>query len=55
MNLGWKFLLSLNRKFFDFKKISFRCFGFSVAIGAFLRDCGLSYLYHKNGTSKNCS
>ena len=32
---GLKFLLCLNRKFFDFKKIQFRYYGFSLAINVF--------------------
>ena len=31
-DLGLKFLLYLNRKFFDFKKTSFRYYGFLVAM-----------------------
>ena len=40
MTLGLKFLLWLSRKLSDFKKASFRYYGFSVAINVFLWDCG---------------
>ena len=36
MTSGLKFLLCVNGKFFDFKKASFKCYGFSVAINVFL-------------------
>ena len=36
MTFGLKFLLWLNGKLFDFKKTSFRYYGFSVAINVFL-------------------
>ena len=40
MNLGLKFLLCLNGKFFNFQKTPFRYYGgFMVAINAFLWNC----------------
>ena len=48
MSLGFKFLQCLNGKFFNFKKIPFRYYGFLVAIGAFLWNCRLRCLYHKD-------
>ena len=38
MTLRLKFLLWLNGKLFDFKKTSFRYYGFSVVINVFLWD-----------------
>ena len=38
MTLGLNFFLWLNGKLFDFKKTSFRHYGFLVAINVFLRD-----------------
>ena len=37
MPLGLKFLLTLNGKLFDFKKSSFRYYGFSVAVNILQR------------------
>ena len=34
------FFLFLNGKLFDFKNTPFRYFGFSVAMNAFMWDCG---------------
>ena len=46
---GLKFLLCLNRKFFDFKKIQFRYYGFSLAINVFFWDGWQRCLYHQDG------